>query len=61
MAAISPGPRTIDAALTPIATSLVDHSGLQVAGIVGGIRSENPWAGDTTSALFLNFTGQDER
>jgi hypothetical protein len=29
-------------------------SGFQVAGVVGGIRSENPWAGDTTSALFFS-------
>jgi hypothetical protein len=35
----------------------VFSSGLQVAGIIGGIRSENPWAGDTTGALFLNFRG----
>jgi hypothetical protein len=32
-------------------------SGMQIAGIVGGIRSENPWAGDTTGDLFLNFSG----
>src|SRR4051812_18902372 len=32
MAAISPGPRTIDAAVTPIATSLVDHSSEQSVG-----------------------------
>ena len=33
-------------------------SGFQIAGIVGGIRSENPWAGDTTGDLFLNFSNQ---
>src|SRR3954468_1755115 len=32
MAAISPGPRRIDAALTPIATSLADHSSEQSPG-----------------------------
>jgi hypothetical protein len=32
-------------------------SGFQVAGVVGGIRSENPWAGDTTGAFFFNAGG----
>jgi len=39
------------------ADQYIFNSGVQVAGIVGGIRSENPWAGDTTSALFINFRG----
>ncbi|MEO8225532.1 MAG: hypothetical protein ABI661_12075, partial [Gammaproteobacteria bacterium] len=32
-------------------------SGLQVAGIIGGARTENPWAGDTTGAFFFNTGG----
>ncbi|MBA2304817.1 MAG: hypothetical protein H0W08_19585 [Acidobacteria bacterium] len=39
------------------ANQYVFNSGLQVAGVIGGIRSENPWAGDTASAMFLNFRG----
>jgi hypothetical protein len=39
------------------ADQYVFASGFQVAGIIGGIRSQNPWAGDTASALFLNFQG----
>ena len=39
------------------ADQYVFAAGFQVAGIVGGIRSENPWAGDTTGDLFINFRG----
>ena len=35
----------------------VFNSGLQAAGIIGGLRSENIWAGDTTGAFFINFSG----
>jgi hypothetical protein len=35
----------------------VFSSGLQVAGIIGGLRSENPWAGDTTGVFFISFRG----
>ncbi len=32
----------------------VFNSGFQVAGIVGGTKADNPWAGDTTAALFFD-------
>ncbi len=35
----------------------VFNSGIQVAGVIGGIRSENPWATDTAGAFFFNPRG----
>ena len=35
----------------------VFNSGFQVAGVVGGPRQDNPWAGDTTGASFFAATG----
>ncbi|MDQ3136148.1 MAG: hypothetical protein M3Q93_01000 [Gemmatimonadota bacterium] len=32
-------------------------SGFQVAGIIGGVRPDNPWAGDTAAAFFFNSIG----
>jgi hypothetical protein len=39
------------------ADQYIFSSGVQVAGIVGGIRSENPWAGDTVGDVFINLIG----
>jgi len=36
------------------ANQYIFNSGVQLAGIIGGIRSENPWAGDTTGDFFFN-------
>lgn len=33
------------------------NSGLQVAGIIQGDRSTNPWAGDTTGGMFFDASG----
>jgi len=38
------------------ADNYIFNSGLQVAGIVGGSRAENPWAGDTTGVFFFSAT-----
>ena len=36
------------------------NSGVQVAGIIGGTRATNPWAGDTTMGLFFDPSGLRE-
>lgn len=37
--------------------SYIFNSGLQVAGIIGGSRPTNPWAGDTTDGRFVDLSG----
>ncbi len=37
--------------------SYLYNSGLQVAGIIGGSRPVNPWAGDTTDGRFVDLSG----
>lgn len=39
------------------ANAYMFNSGLQVSGIIGGSRPANPWAGDTTGALFYDPSG----
>ena len=52
-------PATVGGGFWPKGTldQYIFASGFQVAGIIGGIRSENPWAGDTTGDFFINFAG----
>jgi len=37
----------------------VFNSGLQLAGIIGGTKPDNPWGGDTTGAFFFNARGDN--
>ncbi len=39
------------------ADQYVFNSGLQLAGIIGGTKPENPWGGDTTGAFFFDPKG----
>ncbi|HEX6990236.1 MAG TPA: T9SS type A sorting domain-containing protein, partial [Gemmatimonadales bacterium] len=37
----------------------VFNTGLQIAGIIGGSKPDNPWGGDTTGAFFFNARGDN--
>lgn len=55
----STGSSTIGGGFWPKGTGnqYMFNSGLQVAGIIQGTKPNNPWAGDTTGAMFFDASG----
>jgi hypothetical protein len=58
----STGSQTAGGGFWPRGTAdqYVFASGLVIAGIVGGSKAENPWAGDTTGAFFISGVGDPD-